>query len=64
MQSTNRFSIKADQKIFATLLTWVANATQDKLISSILETKNHTKKGRVSHFHSVTGLKLFKCPVL
>lgn len=33
MQPSNTFSVKADQKIIATLLTWVANATQDKLIS-------------------------------
>lgn len=51
MQSANTFSIKADHKIIATLLTWMANATQDKLNTSILETKKKHQKKRVSHFH-------------
>lgn len=52
MRSANTFSIKADQKIIATLLAWMANATQDKLNTSILESKkNHTKK---REYHTFT----------
>ena len=47
MQSADMFSIKTDQEIIVTLLTWVAHATQDKLIKFILE----TKKKIVSYFH-------------
>lgn len=38
MQFATMFSIKTDQEMIVTFLTWVAHATQDKLITFILET--------------------------